>query len=171
LRVGHSKTPHQAGRPPPRVAPPPPRHTIPGSRRRPIAAIPRARPRRRTCAGALGAPVSMCGRRARHPRRLLDRAPYKPAGSPYTYTHVPTTCCAVGPAGPKIMRRARIREPGPGAHTYKRRRQYTASGFRSGLANACTRPMGASLELWTDLYARTARVVVVVLVLYRGALV
>jgi len=35
----------------------------------------------------------------------------------------------------------------------------------------CTRPMGASLELWTDLYARTARVVVVVLVLYRGALV
>ena len=74
-------------------------HTIPGSRRRPIAAVRRARPRRRTCAGAPGDPASMCGRRGT-PTSGYSTAPRINQLAPRTRTHTYYLLCG-GPGRPE----------------------------------------------------------------------
>ena len=95
----------------------------------------------------------MCGRRGT-PTSGYSTAPRINQLAPRTRTHTYYLLCG-GPGRPGNHARAHVQKTAA-VHGLR---------FRSGLANACTRPTGASLELWTDLYARTARVVVVVLVL------
>ena len=99
LRLGHSKTPHQAGRPPPRVAPPP-RHGI-RSRAPGAAPSPPSAARARAGAHARGrwGPPSPCAGAARGTPAGYSTAPRINQLAPRTRTHTYYLLCG-GPGRP-----------------------------------------------------------------------